>query len=141
LLAGCDAAGTAAHYRNAQRLGVGRCAAQALLLANRLLALPLDPALERELIASPIHRRLLRVAMHAVGGAHEAEEHSRRSLLPVQVANLLLRRGMGYKWRELAALTANPRDRARGVLPAGLGFLYPVLGGVRWSGRMLGLKP
>jgi hypothetical protein len=141
LLSGCDAAGIEAHYRNAQRLGVGRCAAQALLLANRLLGLPLDPAFERVLLASPIHRLMLRVALRAVGGAHEAEEHSRRSMLPVQVANLLLRRGLGYKWGELAALAANPRDRAREVLPAGLGFLYPVLGGVRWSGRMLGLKP
>jgi len=137
LLSGCDAE---AQYRNAQRLGVGRCAAQALLLANRLLGLPLDPAFERELRASPVHRLMLRVALRSVGGAHEAEEHSRRSMLPVQVANLLLRRGLGYKWRELAALAANPRDRARGALPAGLGFLYPVMGGVRWSGRMLGLK-
>lgn len=141
LLSGCDAQGIEAHYRGAQRLGVGRCAAQALLLANRLLGLPLDSAFERELLASPIHRMMLRVALRAVGAAHEAEEHSRRSMLPVQVANLLLRRGLKYKWGEVAALAANPRDRARGVLPTGLGFLYPVLGGVRWSGRMLGLKP
>jgi hypothetical protein len=61
-------------------------------------------------------------------------------MLPVLFASLLLRRGIGYKWRELVSLAANPVDRATGRLPRGLGFLYPVLGGLRWSGRMLGLR-
>lgn len=137
LLSGSD---VEAAYRNAQRLGVGRCAAQALLLANRLFALPLDPELKRELTANPIHRLLVRVALRSVGGDYEVNEPSRRSMVPAQAANLLLRRGFSYKWHELAALAANPRDRAKGMLPRWLGFLYPVLGGMRWGGRMLGLK-
>jgi hypothetical protein len=130
-----------AHYRRAQALGVGRCAAQALLLAKDLLALPLAPDLERELRGKRIHRRLVAIAMHVIAGDHEAEEHAgpaARSLLPVTFGNLLLRPGLGYKWAEIASLAANPMDRATGRLPRGLAFLYPLLGGVRWSARMLG---
>lgn len=138
-----DPAAIEPHYRAAQALGVGRCAAQGLLLAHDLLGLPLEPALARELRASPVHRLLVRLALRSVAGAYEAREHpageAGRSMLPVTFGNLLLRRGLGYKGRELAALAANPRDRATGRLPRGLGFLYPLLGGVRWSARMLGL--
>ena len=73
----------------------------------------------------------------------EAEEHespAARTMVPVLLSALLLRRGLDYKRRELSALAANPMDRATGRLPKGMGFLYPVLGGMRWSGRMLGLR-
>lgn len=132
-----------AHYRTARSLGVGRCMAQGLLLAHDLLGLPLDPGFERMLRGSWVNRLLVRIAMRSVAGRHEAREHpageTGRSMLPVTLGNLLLRPGIGYKWRELATLAANPRDRATGRLPRGLGFLYPLLGGVRWSARMLGL--
>ncbi|MEI9852593.1 MAG: nucleotidyltransferase family protein [Sphingomonas sp.] len=142
LLSPCDAAAIERHYRGAQALGVGRCAAQALLLAHDLLALPLPPALERELRGKAVHRLLVRVALASMAGRFEAEEHDgpgARSMLPVTLSNLLLRRGPAYKWRELASLAANPADRGAGRLPKGLGFLYPVLGGARWGARMLGL--
>ncbi|MES2441399.1 MAG: nucleotidyltransferase family protein [Pseudomonadota bacterium] len=135
--------GAERRYREAKALGVGRCAAQGLLLMHELLALPLDAALVRELRADRVHRRLVAVAKGAMAGRFEAQEHASpyaRTMLPVLLASLLLRRGIGYKWRELTSLAANPVDRATGRLPKGLGFLYPVLGGFRWSGRMLGLK-
>ena len=128
-------------YREARKMGVGRCAAQALLLAHDLFGLNLDARFVEELMADPIHRRLLRVARECVGGRFEAVEHASpwaRTMVPVILAGLLLRRGLGYKWRELTSLAANPVDRANNRLPRGLGFLYPVLGGMRWSGRMLG---
>lgn len=138
-----DPAAIEPHHRAAQALGVGRCAAQGLLLAHDLLGLPLPPALEAELRSRFVHRLLVRIARRSMAGDYEAREHpageTGRSMLPVTLGNLLLRRGPGYKWRELAALAANPRDRATGRLPRGLGFLYPLLGGVRWSARMLGL--
>lgn len=138
-----DPAAIEPHYRAAQALGIGRCAAQGLLLAHDLLGLPLDADLARELRADRVHRLLVRIAMRSMAGDYEAREHpageAGRTMLPVTLGNLLLRRGLGYKWRELAALAANPRDRATGRLPRGLGFLYPLLGGVRWSARMLGL--
>ncbi|MCW3835384.1 nucleotidyltransferase family protein [Sphingomonas canadensis] len=142
LLSASDAVAIERQYRAAQALGVGRCAAQALLLAHDLLALPLDPAFERELRRPAIHRLLVRIALSVMAGRHEAEEHdgpAARSLLPATFGNLLLRRGIGYKWRELASMAANPVDRATGRLPKGLGFLYPVLGGFRWIRRMTGL--
>ncbi len=135
--------GAELRYRQCKALGVGRCAAQGLLLAHGLLALPLAEAFVAELRADPVHRRLVQVAMGAMAGRFEAEEHGSpyaRTMLPVLLASLWLRRGIGYKWRELSALAANPVDRAKQRLPAGLGFLYPVLGGIRWSGRMLGLR-
>ena len=136
-------AGAEARYREAKAAGVGRCAAQGLLLAEELLGFPLEPAFSAELRRDPMHRLLLRVAMNCVGGEFEATEHASpwaRTMLPVLFAGLLLRKGLGYKWREIGSLAANPVDRATGRLPKGLSFLYPVLGGVRWSGRMLGLK-
>jgi hypothetical protein len=136
-------AGAEARYRESVALGVGRCAAQALLLAHEMLALPLAPAFVRELESDAVHRRLVRVARSVMAERYEALEHASpyaRTMLPALLASLLLRRGIGYKWREIASLAANPVDRATERLPRGLGFLYPVLGGVRWSGRMLGLK-
>jgi len=134
--------GAEARYRESKALGVGRCAAQALLLAHELLALPLTPDFVRELRRSPVHRMLVRVAMAAMAGKYEAVEHegAKRAMVPVRVTSLMLRRGAGYKWRELGSLATNPVDRAKGRLPPALSFLYPVLGGVRWSGRMLGLR-
>jgi hypothetical protein len=141
-LLGHDPGGIEARSRGAQALGVGRCAAQALLLAHDLLALPLPPALEREMRADRVHRRLVRIALRVMAGDYEAEEHTNaaaRTMLPVTLGNLLLRRGIGYKWGELTSLAANPLDRATRPLPRGLDFLYPVLGGVRWGARMVGL--
>jgi len=129
-------------YREAQALGVGRCAAQALLLANELLALPLESAFAEELRSSRVHRRLVAIAMRSMAGAFEEHEHANpaaRTMLPVTLGNLLLRRGIGYKWSELTSLAANPMDRATGRLPPALSFLYPLLGGARWGARMLGL--
>lgn len=134
--------GTEQRYRESVALGVGRCAAQALLLAHEMLALPLTAAFVRELERTAVHRRLVRVAKQVMAGAYEAREHGgahARSMLPAVLASLLLRREPGYKWREITSLAANPVDRATGRLPKGLGFLYPVLGGIRWSGRNLGL--
>jgi hypothetical protein len=136
-----DPAGPEARYREAKALGVGRCAAQGLLLAHEMLGLDLPPALVKELRADRAHRRLVNVAKACLGGKFEAVEHASptaRTMLPVLAAGLLLRRGLGYKLSELGALAANPVDRASGRLPKGLAFLYPVLGGVRWSRRMLG---
>lgn len=137
-----DLSAIEAHHAEAERLGVGRCSAQALLLAHDLLGLPLDSAFERRLRGVRAHRRLVAIAMGAMADAFEEREHANpaaRTLLPVTLGNLLLRRGLGYKFSELAALASNPTDRAMGRLPRGLGFLYPVLGGVRWSARMTGL--
>jgi hypothetical protein len=142
-LLGHDAAHIEAKYREAQVLGVGRSAAQALLLANELLALPLSVELKAELRASWIHRRLYRIAMEAMAGHYEAIEHdgvAARSLLPVTLGNWLLRPDLAYKWGELSTLAANPMDRARMQLPWPLAFLYPLMGGFRWSGRILGLR-
>jgi len=135
--------GAEMRYRESVALGVGRCAAQALLLAHEMLALPLAAGFVAELESKPVHRRLVRVAKQVMAGEFEAREHdsqAARTMLPALLAGLLLRREIGYKWRELAALSANPVDRATGRLPKGLGFLYPVLGGIRWSGRMLGIR-
>lgn len=136
-----DPAGPEARYREAKALGVGRCAAQGLLLAHEMLGLDLSPAFAKELRADRAHRRLVDVAKACLGGRFEAVEHdspTARTMLPVLAAGLLLRRGMGYKLSELSTLAANPMDRATGRLPKALAFLYPVLGGLRWSRRMLG---
>lgn len=142
-LLGNDAAGPEARYREAQRYGVGRCAAQGLLLMHEWLGLDLSPEFAAELRRDRAHRRLVRVAKNCLAGEFEATEHASptaRTMLPVLMSGLMLRPEISYKLSELGSLAANPADRATGRLPKGLGFLYPVLGGVRWSGRMLGLK-
>ncbi|WP_294055759.1 nucleotidyltransferase family protein [Sphingomonas sp.] len=129
-------------YEESRALGVGRAAAQAMLLAHKLLALPLDPAFEARLRADPVHRRLVAIALACMAGDFELTEHANpaaRTMLPATLGALWLRRGLGYKWSELVSLASNPTDRATGKLPPGLGFLYPVLGGVRWGARMTGL--
>lgn len=137
-----DPAGPEARYRQSQALGVGRCAAQGLMLAHELLGLELPEAFKRELYASRVHRRLVSLARSCLAGKYEAEAHvgpGAPTMLPVRISGLLLRPGLGYKLGEVGTLATNPADRANGRLPKALGFLYPVLGGVRWSRRMLGL--
>ncbi|MDF7774703.1 nucleotidyltransferase family protein [Sphingomonas sp. AOB5] len=143
-LLAADPLGPETRYREAKAMGVGRCAAQGLLLLHEMLGLDLSPAFAKELRADAAHRRLVRIAKACLGGEFEAKDHASpmaRSMLPVLAAGLLLRPGIGYKLSELGALAANPADRATGRLPKSLSFLYPVLGGVRWTRRMLGRKP
>src|SRR5690606_33130978 len=59
------AQGIAELYDHSVRLGVDRCAAQALLLAERLFAYEIDPAL-RQRVATPINLWLMRTAFDAI---------------------------------------------------------------------------
>jgi hypothetical protein len=63
-------------HDRAVAMGAGRCPGQALLLANRLLGLPLPPSLERRLRKAPVVRIVTALAARCLtrGDGHELEE-------------------------------------------------------------------
>ncbi len=127
-------------YRLAVAQGLGRCVAQGLLLAEGFLALDLG-ALGPELHRSHIARSLAWLAATSITGRYEIAPHQHDSVagIPILVSHFLLRRDWRYRLGELGSKFSNPRDRARSRLPAGFGWLYPILS----AGRLLrrGLPP
>jgi hypothetical protein len=137
LVAGCEPERVIALHDYAEAQGVGRCSAQALLLANRVLSLPLPDALDARLRARRSHRMMVRLALRALrdGSGTQAPRHDSRAGLPILSSRLLARPGIAPKLGEIGMMIANPRDRARGRLPRWAGFLYPALSVSRWIGR------
>lgn len=126
-------------HANAVAFGGGRCSAQALLLAERVLGLRLPEGLAEALRRDPAVRRLERLGLAELGGRNETEEvdWSGFATLPSQAAHLLLGGSWRYVGAEIAQKFANPVDRAREVLPPSLSALYPLLAARRYFGRRL----
>lgn len=128
-------------FRAAEAAGIGRCAAQGLLLAHELLGQRLAPLLAAELRADSGVRRLVTVGRRLLTGRFETEEidWSSREPLALEFSQFLLRPSVSFKVAELRHKIANPSDRVREALPRPVAFLYPILGGARWIRRKLGL--
>lgn len=140
-LAGSAPEGVEALHDRAEALGVGRCSAQALLLAQRLLDLPLPDPLTHGLARPRINRWLVDTAMNAMAGRHETDEHRHALWLPAPViaSHFLLRRGVRYKLAEMGQKMSNPEDRARDGDRRGNAVGYALRGGIRAGRRLLGL--
>ena len=126
-------------HADAALLGGGRCSAQALLLAERVLGLQLPDGMAAALRRAPAVHRLEQLALAAMKGRNETEEvdWSGFATFPGQAAHLLL----GGSWRfvgaEIAQKFANPADRAREVLPTWASGMYPLLAASRYLGRRI----
>lgn len=114
--------------REAERLGAGHAAGQALLLCHRLFGRPLPDPLLTELRRSPALRLLERVALRALGGGGGAVELDRR---PRDTARIMLSHfllgGWAYRAAEFRRKLVHPHDRAHIALPRALHWLYPLL--------------
>ena len=137
LLKDADAQELERLYRRSLDLGVGRCSAQALLLSEALFALRLPPALSAELRADRGTRRLVQIALAAMGGRHVETELDDTvfGTVPIHLSHFLLAPGWRYKASEVRRKSLSHYDRATIPLPRPLHFLYPLLVVPSWLWR------
>jgi hypothetical protein len=144
LLATIPSADIEALYRAAQRRGSGRCAAQALLLCERMLGVELPAALRAELRRTPTALLLEAIALDAMlGRVVQADvELSARALGNLRDLLSLFLLGGGsyvYLWRGLTRLFFFSEDIAAFALPRRLTWVYAILRVPLWALRRLKL--
>ncbi|MGH6614295.1 nucleotidyltransferase domain-containing protein [Sphingomonas sp.] len=128
-------------YRAAIALGVGDCAAQALLLAETLLEMSLPPVLAEELHANRRVRKLVAVALDIMVGPGAEQEIANRRFGQARLirARFLLSRD----WRDLGVNIVTHMTALDDVLaiplPSLLHLLYPLLRVPLWIGRRIGV--
>ena len=123
-------------YRRSLELGVGRSSAQALLLCETLLSLPLPEALARELERDSKLRWLESLAIAAMAGRGATELDSTVfGTVVINLSHFMLGKGWSYKSSELMRKLKNPEDQASLDLPESLHFLYPLVALPRWVWR------
>ncbi len=123
-------------YRRSIELGAGRSSAQALMLCERLLGLPVPPQLEPELRRDRATQWLEELAVSAMSGRGATElDDTVFGTVVINLSHFLLGQGWRYKYSELARKTSNPEDRLTMPLPPYLHFIYPVLAVPRWVWR------
>lgn len=121
--------GTERLYQSAVRLGAGRTPGVALLLCNRLFALPLQPALFQSLNADRRTAQLVATGLRCIahgGGAEEIDQYSLTGLR-MTGSHLWLVQGSSYAWSQVREKWLSPHDRVVIRLPASLGFLYHLI--------------
>lgn len=137
LLAAENDSGVTRLYEGAVARGVDRPAAQALLLAERLLATRLPPALAPRIRERRIAALLENVALRSmVAGKAETELQAVQfGTTRIALASFLLGHGWRYRLAAAAATLRSDDDRALLPLPEWLHFLYPLLRMPLWLWR------
>jgi hypothetical protein len=119
-------------YRLAEGLRAGRAAAQALLLCERLLQLPLSATLKQEWQHDWRVRRLGVAALRSLAGdARREPVEMPFGTTRIELSRWLLGSGFAY-WMQEARLTLGWRDPKAAMLPWPLRMLYPFWRPVRW---------
>jgi hypothetical protein len=115
-------------YGRAETLGVEACAAQALLLRQRLLGQPIPAALAPKL-AGRRTNALVRAALDAMVGPDGETELNQRPFGPFRLLAPQFARGRGprFLWAQCRLLLDSLDDRLEHPLPPALHFLYPAL--------------
>jgi hypothetical protein len=123
--------------RAAGARGVGRAAAQALLLCKRVFATPLPDRLIAPLAKNTTMRWLEATALNAITvGQGEREPRERRfGTTRGSLSTVLLSSSWRYQLTELRLQLTNPTDVLTVPLPQRLRFLYPVLRLPLWVWR------
>lgn len=99
-----------AFYLHARARGIGRPVAQAMLLCERLCALPLPPGVAADSVADPWIARLARIALRAMAGGGTIELEMRRfGSTAKNLSHYLLYASLRYRlaeaWFDLADLS------------------------------------
>jgi Uncharacterised nucleotidyltransferase len=126
LLAYQPAGGVERLYRAAEAAGVGRPAAQAIRLCQRVLGLELPDGLAAELGGQVVSRWLESIAMHAMTADADLIDLPFRSMWS-DLWHFTLARGWRYRSAELKVQLINPADISVFPLPRSLQFLYPMV--------------
>jgi hypothetical protein len=137
LLASTPEDGVERLVRAAEARGVGRAAAQALLLCRRLLGTALPAQLMATLGKSATVRWLEATALEAMTtGQSERDPHDARfGTTRGSLSTFLLSRGWRYRLAELNLHLTNQNDVLTVPLPDRLRFLYPILRLPLWVWR------
>jgi hypothetical protein len=124
-------------FRAAETRGVGRAAAQALLLCHRLLGAALPAPLFAAMGKNFTTRWLEGTALNAMtAGQSEREPHKMRfGTTRGSLSTFLLNRSWRYRFVELNNHLTNQADVLAVPLPKRLWFLYPVLRLPLWAWR------
>jgi hypothetical protein len=124
-------------YRHAQQIGAGLCAAQALLLCQRLFALRPPDGLADEMQANDRAIRLTAIALAAMTAPHAetAVDAGFVGVLRVVRTQFLLGQGWRFYVAQCRAALAGPADVIRLPLPPSLYFLYPLFRLPLWLWR------
>ena len=136
-LGNVDETGVTALYAHARAHGAGLCAAQALLLCERVLGRALPPRLREELARDRRVRRLVALGIAAMIGRDPAAEPVRDAAR--QGAEMrrrfLLGRGPRFLAAQCAITATAPADVIRWPLPPGFRFVYPLVRLPSWVMR------
>jgi hypothetical protein len=137
LLASTPAYGIERLVRSVEARGVGRAAAQALLLCRKLLQTPLPASLVATLDTGTTVRWLVATALNAMttGEGEHTPHEVRFGTTRGSLSTILLNRTWRYQLAELGIQLTNPTDVLALPLPQPLKFLYPVLRLPLWVWR------
>lgn len=136
-LLAADITAIPAFYRHARNIGAGLCAGQALLLCQRLLALPLPADVTDEISADRRAQKLAAIALAAMRAPH-ADSGTTRSVGGMGryvYTQFLLGRGWAFFAAQCRATLVVPADVVHCPLPPFLQFLYPLLRLPLWLRR------
>jgi hypothetical protein len=124
-------------FHAAETRGVGRAAAQALLLCHRLFGTALPATLFAEIGKNLTARWLEATALSAMSsGQSEQQPHNMRfGTTRGSLSTFLLNRSWRYRLAELSNHLTNQTDVLTVLLPERLWFLYPVLRLPLWAWR------
>jgi hypothetical protein len=115
-------------YRHAQKIGAGLCAAQALLLCERLLGLKLPAELLQEFEADPRSPSLVAIAMRAITAPSAVHSDTGIGAVANNLRNqFLLGRGLDFYAAQCRLGFAGVADIVRLPLPRPLYFIYPLV--------------
>lgn len=124
-------------YERLLLLGVGRCAAQALLLCNLIFGTSLPAALHDRLREDPSNGVLVAIALRVMAGRNQERELDETlfGTLPIHFSHFLLSSGIAYKRAEMLRKLRSPVDRMVLDLPRTVRFLYPLILVPAWIRR------
>lgn len=138
LLAQMDEGQQRAAQRRAQKLGLERPLALALLMARQALAMPIPASLDTAALRDPVVGKLMVTAHNAI-----TANAGKPALYPVKLfrirlqSKLRLKRQLGYKLECVKIFLVDWRDVNALRLPVTLHFLYVLLRPVSWLRRRL----
>ena len=137
LLGLIDDAGLCALYAHAQAHGAGLCAAQALLLCERVLGRRLPAGLRQLLVRDRGVRRLVALALgNMLGGDPSAAPVRDATRQAAEMRwRFLLGRGRRFLLAQCAIAVTAPADVLRWPLPPALRFVYPLVRLPSWVMR------
>lgn len=136
-LLGATTKGPERLYRAAEARGGGRSAAQAMLLCQQLLHMPLPWELSKLLLRNRKAQWLQRTALNAMDVERGDREHRKKRFGTTRgsLSVFLLGKGWRYRLAELRQLMNSTTDVLMVPLPKRLSFLYPFLRFPLWAWR------